>query len=304
MRRALVAVGVFLVVLAAVGAVSRATSNTETAKATVPNASWYWTMAAAPSDLQTLVLATGDGVYRSTDGGTVWRPSGLAGVDVTSVVAGAKALFAGGVPATPAASPIAQNGAGRSAPDGPTVLAESTDGGVTWQRLHPSGLPNMAVQSLAVPPGDPNELYALLNDGALYRSTDEARSFTLVASKIGFPSWAIAIARGEFLGGDMDTGTHVSVNGKAWHSSPFTDTSGGHMVMEYAAQPGDPSRVLMTSYGVELSTDGGKVWQPALRSTVMFGPVTWAGPKVAYAVGFDRSLWRTDDAGAHWSRVK
>ena len=77
------------------------------------------------------------------------------------------------------------------------------------------------------------------------------------------------------------------------------------MVMEYAVQPTDSTRVLMTAYGVEMSTDSGKTWHVALKSNVMFGPVAWAPTKsdVAYAVGFDRSLWRSDDGGKSWTKV-
>jgi photosystem II stability/assembly factor-like uncharacterized protein len=61
----------------------------------------------------------------------------------------------------------------------------------------------------------------------------------------------------------------------------------------------------MSSIGVVLSTDGGKSWHTSLKSTVMFGPVTWVPekPTVAYAVGFDQSLWRTDNAGKTWKKV-
>jgi photosystem II stability/assembly factor-like uncharacterized protein len=61
----------------------------------------------------------------------------------------------------------------------------------------------------------------------------------------------------------------------------------------------------MTSVGIEMSTDGGKTWHLSLKSNVMFGPVAWVAtkPTVAYAVGFDRSFWRSDDRGASWTRV-
>jgi photosystem II stability/assembly factor-like uncharacterized protein len=61
----------------------------------------------------------------------------------------------------------------------------------------------------------------------------------------------------------------------------------------------------MTSRGVEESTDGGKTWHVKLKSDVMFGPVSWAPttPDVAYAVGFDQSLWRSDDGGESWKKV-
>jgi photosystem II stability/assembly factor-like uncharacterized protein len=60
----------------------------------------------------------------------------------------------------------------------------------------------------------------------------------------------------------------------------------------------------MTSYGVLLSTDGGKTWHPVLKTKVMFGPVAWAAnTTVAYAVGFDQSIWRTDNGGQTWTKV-
>ena len=103
----------------------------------------------------------------------------------------------------------------------------------------------------------------------------------------------------------MDAGPHTSTNALAWQPTAYTDARGGHMVMEYAVQPSDAARILMTSIGVELSSDGGKTWHPALKSSVMFGPVAWAAskPEIAYAVGFDSSIWRTADGGTTWAEV-
>ena len=78
------------------------------------------------------------------------------------------------------------------------------------------------------------------------------------------------------------------------------------MVMEYAVQPSDSTRVLMTGIGVEMSTDSGKTWHVALKSNVMFGPVAWAPTRsdVAYAIGVDdHSLWRSDNGGKSWTKV-
>jgi photosystem II stability/assembly factor-like uncharacterized protein len=38
----------------------------------------------------------------------------------------------------------------------------------------------------------------------------------------------------------------------------------------------------------------------------MFGPVAWSASSkdTAYAVGFDGSVWKTDDAGKTWSKVR
>jgi photosystem II stability/assembly factor-like uncharacterized protein len=167
-------------------------------------------------------------------------------------------------------------------------------------------LPAVAVQALAVDPSNVQVVYAVLRSGAVYRSTDAAASFRLVTAKIGGTPWALAIlARSSFVAGDMTTGAYLSTNAASWQHTTFTDPRGSHMVMEYAVQPGALNHVLMTSYGVLSSTDGGKTWRPSLKSKVMFGPVAFSPntPAVAYAVGFDHSLWRTDNAGGTWTQV-
>ena len=105
--------------------------------------------------------------------------------------------------------------------------------------------------------------------------------------------------------GNTDNGGFTSADGKAWQKTPFTDSAGGKMVMEYAVQPSDPSHVVMTSVGILESTDGGTTWHLALKSKLMFGPVAWApsASQVAYAIGFDRSFWRTGDGGDTWTQV-
>src|SRR4051795_8910911 len=97
-RRRWIVAGVvvaFALAFAGIGLVSRSTgSNTEVTTATVlsstsgpaPPAIWYWTMAVSPSDPDVLVLATSGGLYRSTDGGKTWQPTGPKGFNSTSVL--------------------------------------------------------------------------------------------------------------------------------------------------------------------------------------------------------------------------
>ena len=169
-------VAAFLAAFFAIGAISKSTPATVgvTAATAVPYAPWYWTMAVSPSDPNIVLLGTSNGVYRSGDGAKTWRQVGPRGVNTTSLVAAGNAIFMGGVPGP---NPVIRKGKGRTAPDGPAVLAESTDGGKTW---------------------------------------------------------------------------HLALNSK-----------------------------------------------------VMFGPVAWAQKqsKIAYAVGFDRSFWRSDDGGQTWKQV-
>ena len=299
------AVAAFLAAFFALGAVSRSTpaATGVTAAAQLPYAPWYWTMAVSPTDPKVLVLGTNNGLLRTVDGAKTWQPTGPKNVNMTSLAQAGGTLYAGGVPGP---NPVARKGTGRTAPDGPGVLATSPDGGKTWRVLHPAGLPDHTIQALAADPADARTLYALLNDGGFYRSTDGAKSFQRVSAKLGVAPWALAVAQGgRFVAGDMDSGGFQSTDGKTWLRSPFTDSNGGRMVMEYAVQPSDTSRIVMTSVGIQLSNDAGKTWQPALRSKVMFGPVAWAPsePDLVYAIGFDRSFWRSSDGGKTWTKV-
>jgi photosystem II stability/assembly factor-like uncharacterized protein len=313
-QRALVAglVALFLAAFFAIGAVSRsspATATTASATGTggVPSSLWYWTMAVSPSDPDVLVVGSASGLYRSADGGKTWAPTGPKSFNATSVLQLGSLLLAGGGHLGQLSSAIVRNGATRLAASGPAVLLSSSDGGKTWKALHPKGLPNVTIQSLALGTGaSSSTIWAVLTNGKLYRSTDQARSFGLVSPKLGIPPWAIAVTgSGGFVGGDMDTGAYESANATKWKRTRYADTRGGKMVMEYAVQPTDSTRVLMSAFGVEISTDGGKTWHPALKSSVMFGPVAWAASATdtAYAVGFDSSVWRTDDAGKTWKKV-
>ena len=309
-------IAAFLIVLGAVGLVSRSTSSTAAPAVTVapavtptlPAVTWYWTMAVSPTDPNVLALGTSSGVYRSADGGKTWARTGLEGINTTSVVRSGDSFFAAGVHSALAAGPVVTTTKNavkeRSAPPGPAVFATSTDGGKTWKTIHPAGLPKVAVQSLSVDPGNSKTIYAITTSGAFYKSSDGAHTFAVVSPKLGIPPWALAVTQGtSFVGGDMDNGSHVSADGKTWTATRFTDGRGTDMVMEYAVAPGDGKRVIMSSVGIELSTDGGKTWSPALKSTVMFGPIAWAAGSsgVAYAAGFDGSFWRTTDDGKTWT---
>ena len=300
-------VAVFVAAFLALGLVSHSSSSppklqpTNAKGAQLPYAAWFWTMVVSPANPNELLVGTNMGVDRSLNGGKTWKSVGLTTVNVTSLAEVGTSVYAGGVPG---ANPVIHNTSGRTAPNGIGTLSVSTNHGTSWKGLHPSGLPTNTIQALATDPS--GALYALLNTGGLYKSTDGAKSFTLVTAKLGISPWALAITKGQqFVSGDMDGGPHTSANAKAWTSTAYTDNAGGKMVMEYAVQPNDMTNVLMTSIGVVMSTDGGKTWHTTLNSKTMFGPVAYApkSPEIAYAVGFDRSIWRSDDGGKSWKQV-
>jgi photosystem II stability/assembly factor-like uncharacterized protein len=294
------------VIAAALVATTAVVAAASASAAAVPKAAWYWTMAVAPSHSDVLVLGTSDGLYRSADGGRTWHAAGPRDFNATSVVDSGATMLAAGV-AKPADAIAVLNEQGRFAvAPGHGMFLASNDEGRTWSTVAPSGLPATGVQALAVDPATPSTLLAVVRGGGLYRSTDGGGSFRKMSPKVGGTGWAVAqTAGGRLVSGDMTTGSYVSADGKSWSRTAFADSRGSKMVMEFAVQPGDRAHVLMSAYGVESSSDGGKTWQPVLHSKVMFGPAAWApgDAQVAYAVGFDRSLWRSDDGGANWKKV-
>jgi hypothetical protein len=77
-------------------------------------------------------------------------------------------------------------------------------------------------------------------------------------------------------------------------------------LMGLALNPADPTRVLAAGPGVLLSTNGGGSWKKVLDIHDGGGPVAWSkrNPKIAYVVGFDRTLYRSTDSGRTWSAVE
>ena len=106
-------------------------------------------------------------------------------------------------------------------------------------------------------------------------------------------------SNGTLYAGDMRNGIYRSLNGRTWSQAARG------MSMAVAVDPRSPKRILATTTGIALSQDGGRTWSIAHRSKVMFGALAWSPTQssMAYAVGYDRSLWRTADGGVTWKRI-
>jgi len=258
----------------------RASGGGTEATAGLPNTPDYHSLLVAPDNPNLLVLGTHNGLYRSGDAGRTWEKATLAGQDAMNLArADQDVVWAAGH----------------------NVLAKSTDGGDTWQDVRPDGLPGHDVHGFAVDPRDPQTLLAAIAGQGLYRSTDGGTSFSVVSKRVGPGVMALAVTPdGRILAGDMQQGLLVSADGgKTWKLTLKA------ALMGLAVNPSEASRVLATGPGILRSTDGGRKWEQPLPLEEGAGPVAWApsDPQVAYVVGFDKTLYKTEDGGTIWTAV-
>lgn len=258
----------------------RGSEAVEPPSAGLPNTPDYHSLLVDPADPQRIVLGTHSGLYESTDGGRSWEFARLEGQDAMNLArASGETVWTAGH----------------------NVLARSTDGGATWEDVRPEGLPSLDVHGFAVDPRDPETLWAAVAGEGLYRSTDDGLSFGLVSKRVGGAVMALGVLPDRrILAGDMEQGLLVSKNdGKSWRQ---TLAAG---LMGLAVNPEDAKRILAAGPGILLSTDGGTTWEQVHSVEPGAGPVAWSpsDPNIAYAVGFDRKLYNTTDAGLSWRVV-
>jgi photosystem II stability/assembly factor-like uncharacterized protein len=247
----------------------------------LPDTPDYHSLLVSPSDPRKLVLGTHVGLYVSSDGGVSWRFDALSGSDAMNL-------------ARPTGNTVWLAGH--------QVFKKSLDGGVSWTDVHPAGLPSLDIHGFAVDPRNSKVLYAAVAGRGLYRSRDGGEAFSLVSSSVGGGVMALAVLPNRrILAGDMQQGLLDSSDGGASWKQRLNA-----QLMGLAVSPADPNRLLATAAGVALSTDGGRNWRVVLDLPAGAGPVAWSpsDPTTAYAVGFDRVLYRSADRGASWQPVK
>jgi len=127
-----------------------------------------------PSHPATIYAGTGQGVYKSTDGGSTWKASGtgMPTAHVQTIVIDPTAtdtLYAGTL--TPVGAPS-------------LGIFKSTDGGATWSAINNglidpiSGFSPVDVAALAFDPTNPKTLLAGTVTSEIYKSTDGGATWT------------------------------------------------------------------------------------------------------------------------------
>ena len=289
------------------------------------------TLAFSPAyatDRTLFALVRNEGLYKSTDGGTTWNPTGLSG-DLSTF----------------AVSPDYANDRMLIAANRATgVLTISTDGGNTWT---PAGvtLGTGGQHTLLFSPtfgSDRIILVASSTDPGLYRSDDGGTTWSPVGEYdpahpyegfVGGAIFALVLAPCEAYDGTALTGTSTGIYrsmDSGIHWDQHNDGLARLTVRALAVAPDDPSTLLAgISFfetringepdehdgSLQLTADGGQTWRAvsgrlARVRSVAFSPGFVADRTAFAATGTpgehglaDGGVYRSTDGGRNWTQV-
>ncbi|MBI4917906.1 MAG: hypothetical protein HY825_18865 [Acidobacteria bacterium] len=278
-------------------------SSAATWRSLGPDAAATTRLVVSPSQAGAVFLATGNGVFRSTDAGAHWASRGLQGSQVCDLATS---------PADPdlLVATVAQE---RQSCQMVSVF-RSVDGGATWTRPDPSATFAFGA-ALALDPTDP-EIAWLAAESGLFRSADGGQTWHPLATVFWgtYPPRRVLPApahegRLYATGGRADRGVCRSEDfGDTWVCFPQGLPESAWYLNDVAVDPTDDRHLLTaTNDGVYASNDSGESWAMALGgppafesfSAVAFAP---SQPRIVYAVG-QRALTASADGGATWSGI-
>lgn len=240
-----------------------------------------------PSKPTTMYVTDEFGVAKSTDGGDTWTA-------LSAPCSGSHLVIEPKRPST-----IYAAGYG---------VCSSTDGGATWKG-NTLQTNNYAVESIAVDPQTPGALYAVTQDGRLFKSTDGGASWTLLSDAV-FGTEVLKVSPVSpnllFAAGGISglLGLSRSLDGgRSWSSvAGFS----GVAVRSLLFHPANPSQVFAAaSGGLYVSGDGGGTWA-RLGSTVGLNDVVVdvGRPGRLYAASSVEEVLRSSDSGSTWEPAR
>jgi photosystem II stability/assembly factor-like uncharacterized protein len=264
------------------------------------------------------VSATGDGVYKSTDGGKTWKNMGLR-----ETVAISRVIVH---PTNPDTVYVAAQGR-LFGPNEERGVFMTTDGGKTWTKTLYID-PQHGACDLDIDPSNPNILYAGMwlferkpwthtsgsEKGGLFRSTDGGRTWNKVnglpklLGRIGVraaPSnpnvvYAITEAKEGALYRSDDKGENFRL---VYQRNNIVGR--GFYYTTVRVDPKDENRVFAVSSPLYVSIDGGRTFRTIAQRVHIDYHAMWIDPENPKRmwVGQDGGVAVSTDAGASWEAV-
>ncbi|MDR7423497.1 MAG: hypothetical protein QN159_13665 [Armatimonadota bacterium] len=281
-------------------------------------------VAADPRHPERIYAGTeGQGLWRSTDGGRTWAPSGAGeiGPNVTAVAA------APGTDDRPGAVYAGSE---------PSAVFRSTDGGETWQESRafrrlpsartwsfPPRPETHHVRWIAVDPHDARRVFVAVEAGALVHSEDGGEVWIDRTPDGPYDTHTLALhplAAGRLYSAAGDGYYESRDDGRSWQS-PEAGLRHGYL-FGIAVDPADPEAVVVSA-----ASGPGRAYTAAAASTYIYvrrGNGAWTlareglpdptgttisvlathrdRPHTVYAAN-NRGLFRSRDAGARWEPI-
>jgi photosystem II stability/assembly factor-like uncharacterized protein len=263
-------------------------------------------------------VSYGDGVYKSTDGGTTWKRMGLEHSEhISRIVVDPRGSDTVWVAAQ---GPLWNAGGERG-------LYKTTDGGATWKLSLEIG-ENTGVTDVVLDPRDPDVVYAaayqrrrhvftLIDGGpesAIYKSNDGGASWRKLEQglpkvdlgRIGLaisparPDTVYAIVEAEGEEGGFFRSTDAGGN---WEKRSSYVASSPMYYNEIVADPLEPNRVYSLDTFLNVTEDGGKSFaRVGNRARHVDDHALWidAADTDHLRVGCDGGLYESWDRGQNW----
>jgi photosystem II stability/assembly factor-like uncharacterized protein len=245
-------------------------------------------VAGTPQDDQLYYLGTaGGGVWKSSNGGATWEPvfekESVAAIGAVAIdPSNERVVWAGTGEANPRNDVSYGNG-----------LYKSTDGAKTWTRVGLAGV--WSVSRIAIDPRDTRHVVV----GAFGDPFKDSADRGVYVTFDGGRTWSKSLYLGPASGASdvaIDPQDPDVVYAGMWHFRrvPWTFTSGG------------------PDGGLYKSSDGGRTWKRLTGNGLPSGDTGRIGlaiassrPNRVFALIEAKGglLWRSDDAGTHWTMV-
>ena len=267
-------------------------------------------------------VGSGDGVYRSLDGGKSWKNMGLRDSGHISMIR-----------IHPEHSNIVHVAAQGPlwSPGGDRGLYKTSDGGETWEQL--LGIDeNTGINEFVIDPANPDVIVAssyqrrrhvwtLINGGpgsGIHKTNDGGKTWRKIAGdlpsgdlgRIGLamapsaPNVLYAIIEAE----EEDRGVYRSTDfGESWEKRSDHMTSSPQYYNELYVDPHNPERVYSVDTFTHVSADGGVSWEKiSFKNRHVDDHALWIDPRNTQHLflGGDGGVYESWDRGDTWRHVR